>query len=114
MNKEMEERLLDAVNQYYTEEFGEDTVISKIPDNNTLGLAYTTYDFGDDYERDIQVDFSLALLSYLNYIDNDMVLNQKIDELEEFVEYIRNATFDEVIEDCISKGYEIFGGREDV
>lgn len=111
MDKDIEERVLNAVNQYYNDEFGEDTVISKIPDNKTLGLAYTTYDFGDEHERDIQVDFALDSLSYLNYIDDDLILNQEVDELEEFIEYISNATFDEVIRDCISEGSKLYGDK---
>lgn len=101
--------LMDAVNNYFASEFGEDSAIDKIPNDGIVHLAYTTYDFGDGEERDVQVDFDLANLKYLNYIDDELVLEEERESTEAFIEELSRCDFDAIIADCVHKGFELFG-----
>ena len=64
--------LLKAVNRYLVREFDEDAKLKKIPEDGILHLAYTTYEFGDDEEHEIQVDFDL--LNQL-HLKNNIVID---------------------------------------
>lgn len=77
MDKEQEQRLLEALNEYYNNE-GWDSKDS-IPEDGIIPIGYTTYDFDDDCEHDIEVKFDLNELCYLNYIDSEMVLKEDVD-----------------------------------
>ena len=70
--------LLKAVNRYLVREFDSDSALEKIPEDGIFHLAYTTYEFGDDKEHEIQVDFDLLNLKYLNYIDGVLVLEEEV------------------------------------
>ena len=110
MNKEEKQELLRAVNEYLYDEFGE--VIQDIPEDGILNLAYTTYDFGDGIERDIQVDFDLNSLKYLNYIDGELVLEEPRGCLSDFIDEIEGCGFDDMIRDVVHKGWAIYGSDE--
>ena len=101
--------LMDALNNYFISEFGEDSAISAIPNDGIIHLAYTTYEFGDDEIRDVQVDFDLANLKYLNYIDDELVLEERRESIEAFIEELSRCDFDAIIADCVRKGFELFG-----
>ena len=47
-------------------------------------------------------------LCYLNYIDSEMVLKEYVDSIEQFIEDL-NASFDDMIYNCLKKGREIYG-----
>ena len=102
------DNLMDALNNYFISEFGEDSAINKIPDDGIIHLAYTTYDFGDE-ERDVQVDFDLANLKYLNYIDDELVLEERRESIEAFIEELSGCDINAIIADCVHKGFELFG-----
>lgn len=110
MDKEKEQRLLEALNEYYNNE-GFDS-IDKIPLDGIIHLAYTTYDFDDDYEHDIEVKFDLNELCYLDYIDSEMVLKEDVDSIEQFIDDL-NASFDDMIYNCLKKGREIYGDNNE-
>ena len=57
MTKEQEQRLLEALNEYYNNE-GWDSKDS-IPEDGLIPLGYTTSDLDDDYEHDIEIKFIL-------------------------------------------------------
>lgn len=101
-------KLLEALNRYFTSEFGEDSAIDKIPGDGILHLAYTTYDFGDGEEREVQVDFDLLNLKYLNYIDDELVLEEARECEQEFIDEIKCCGFDDIIRDCVHKGFELY------
>lgn len=106
MTKEQEQRLLEALNEYYNNE-GWDSKDS-IPEDGIIPLGYTTYDFDDDCEHDIEIEFNLNELCYLNYIDSEMVLKEDVDLIEQLIEDL-NASFDDMIYNCLKKGREIYG-----
>lgn len=106
MTKEQEQRLLESLNEYYNNE-GWDSKDS-IPEDGLIPLGYTTYDFDDDCEHDIEVKFDLNELCYLNYIDFKLVLKEYVDSIEQFIEDL-NASFDDMIYNCLKKGREIYG-----
>lgn len=101
--------LLDALNRYYVSEFGEDSVIDKIPDDGIIHLAYTTYAFKEDEEKELQVDFDLINLKYLNYLDGELVLEEKRENMQDFIEEINCCSFDDIIRECVHKGFELYG-----
>ena len=108
MTKEQEQRLLEALNEYYNNE-GWDSKDS-IPEDGILSLGYTTYDLDDDEEHDIEIKFDLNELCYLNYIDFELVLKEYVDSFEQLLEDL-NASFDDILYNCIKKGREIYGGK---
>lgn len=74
--------------------------INTASDNvSTLSIAYTTYDFSDGREREIQVDYDLKQVMYMYYIDGTLTgiepcnYNNAAYELSncEFMDYIRAA-----------------------
>ena len=108
MTKEQEQRLLEALNEYYNNE-GWDSKDS-IPEDGILSLGYTTYDLDDDEEHDIEIKFDLNELCYLNYIDFELVLKEYVDSFEQLLEDL-NASFDDMIYNCLKKGREIYRGK---
>ena len=110
MTKEQEQRLLEALNEYYNNE-GWDSKDS-IPEDGIIPIGYTTYDLDDDCEHDIEIEFNLNDLCYLNYIDSELVLKEPIDSIEQLIEDL-NASFDDMIYNCLKKGREIYGDNND-
>lgn len=106
MDKEQEQRLLEALNEYYNNE-GWDSKDS-IPEDGIIPIGYTTYDFDDDCEHDIEVKFDLNELCYLNYVDFELVLKEYVDSVEQLIEDL-NASFDDMIYNCLEKGRELYG-----
>lgn len=104
----MLDKVLEVLNDYYIREFDSDAVLSKLPEDSILHLAYTTYDF-DGQERDVQVDFDLKRLVFQNYIDSVLVLEEKRDSIDEFLEELLSCSFEDVIRECVYKGFELFG-----
>ena len=101
-------QLIEALNTFFVSEYGEDSEIDKIPDDGIIQLAYTTYDFGDGVERDIQVNFNLTNLKYLNYIDGVLVNKDKARDnrssIQDFIDEIPNCTAEDLTRDCIDDG----------
>ena len=110
MDKQLEQRLLEALNEYYNNE-GWDSKDS-IPEDGIIPIGYTTYDFDDDCEHDIEVKFDLNELCYLNYIDFELILKEYVDSIEQFIDDL-NASFDDMIYNCLKKGREIYGENND-
>ena len=105
-------KLLKAVNKYFVREFDEDAKLDRIPEDGIFHLAYTTYEFGDGKEHEIQVDFDLLNLKYLNYIDWELVLEEPRDCLSDFIDEIAGCGFDDMIRDVVHKGWAIYGSDE--
>ena len=108
MYKEQQERLLEALNEYYNNE-GWDSKDS-IPEDGLIPLGYTTSDLDDDYEHDIEIKFDLKELCYLNYVDFELVLKEYVYSFEQLLEDL-NASFDDISYNCLKKGREIYGGK---
>ncbi len=100
--------LIDALNKYFVSEFGEDSEIKTIPEDGIIHLAYTTYDFGDGKEREMQVDFDLTKLKYLGYIEDKLVLEEPRDSVQDFIKEIDCCSFDDIISNCVHKGFELY------
>ena len=104
--------LLKAVNRYLVREFDEDAKLERIPEDGIFHLAYTTYEFGDGKVHEIQVDFDLLNLKYLNYIDGKLVLEEPRDCLSDFINEIEGCNYDDMIRNSIDKGWEIYSSNE--
>ena len=100
--------LLKAVNRYLVREFDEDAKLERIPEDGILALAYTTYAVGDDKEHELQVDFDLLNLKYLNYIDGKLVLEESRECEQEFIDEMKACEFDDIIRDVVHKGFELY------
>lgn len=94
----MEKELIDALNEYYACAFDGDVMIDKLPDDGIVHLAYTETCAG----QEIQVDFDINNLKYLNYIDGELVLEEKRDSIQEFIVEIANCGFSDIVWDCLN------------
>ena len=110
MNKGQEQRLLEALNEYYNNE-GWDSKDS-IPEDGLIPLGYTTSDLDDDYEHDIEIKFDLKELCYLNYVDFELVLKEYVYSFEQLLEDL-NASFDDISYNCLKKGRERYMEAKD-
>lgn len=102
------DRLLKAINSYFVKEFDEKALINTLPEDGIIHLAYTTYEFDDGTEHELQVDFDLKSLSYLNYIDEILVLKEERESLLDFIEEIESCDFDDIIRDCVNEGFKLY------
>lgn len=102
-------KLIDAVNEYIDREYGEDSEIKEVPEDGIIPIAYTTYDFDDGIEHEIQVSFDVNNLKYLNYIDDELVLEEPRITVDEFIDEITSCDFNDIIRNCVHKGYELYG-----
>lgn len=102
------DRLLKAINSYFVKEFDEKAMIAALPEDGIIHLSYTTYEFDDGTEHELQVDFDLKSLSYLNYIDSILVLKEERESLSDFIEEIVNCDFDDIIRDCVNEGFRLY------
>ena len=104
------DEFLELVSEYTMEEFGEKC----IAEDGVVHLAYTTYIFDrhSKYEREIQVDFDINRMSFMNYIDGELVLEEKRESLKDVGEEIAGCSFEDIIRDCVYKGYELYFEEE--
>ena len=100
--------LLKAVNRCLVREFDEDAALKRIPEDGIFHLAYTTYEFGDEEEHEIQVDFDILNLKYLNYIDGKLVLEEPRECEQEFIDEMKACEFDDIIRDVVRRGFELY------
>ena len=77
-------------------------------EDGIIPLAFTEYTFGDD-DYEIQVSFDINKVAFINYIDGDVVLVEPRDSLSEAGQEISECSFDEMIYNCLCKGYELYG-----
>ena len=103
------DKLLDAINDFYIREFDDYSGV-EVPEDKIIPLCYTTYDFGDGDEHEIQVSIDCKNRAYLNYIDNELVLTEARDSLAEIAAEISCSGFEDIIRDCVYKGLEMFAG----
>lgn len=104
------DEFLELASEYTMEEFGEKC----IAEDGVVHLAYTSYTFDSDgkYERDIQVDFDINRMSFMNYIDGELVLEEKRESLKDVGEEISGCSFEDIIRDCVFKGFDLYGEEE--
>lgn len=100
------EKLLVACNEYRAREGFE--LLDKLPADGILHMAFTTYDFPDGEEREVQVDFDVNRMCYLNYIDDELVLEEFRANLSDVADEISWCSFDSMIQSAIDKGCEIY------
>ena len=103
-NREQGEFML-CVNRYTMYEF--DSYVYMDADG-IVPLAFTEYTFGDD-DYEIQVSFDINKVAFINYIDGEVVLVEPRDSLAEAGQEISECSFDDMIYNCLCKGYELYG-----
>ena len=102
-NREQGEFML-CVNRYTMYEF--DSYVYMDADG-IVPLAFTEYTFGDD-DYEIQVSFDINKVAFVNYIDGEVVLVEPRDSLKEAGQEISECSFDDMIYNCLCKGYELY------
>lgn len=103
-NRDQGEFML-RVNKYSLDEFDS---YAYMDDYGIIPLAFTEYTFGDD-DYDIQVSFDINKVCFINYIDDEAVLVEPRDSLKEAGQEISECSFDDMIYNCLCKGYELYG-----
>ena len=103
-NREQGEFML-CVNRYNINVFDSYTYMEA---DGIITLAQTVYTFGDD-DYEIQVSFDINKVAFINYIDGEVVLVEPRDSLSEAGQEISECSFDEMIYNCLCKGYELYG-----
>ena len=103
-NREQGEFML-RVNEYSLDEFDS---YAYMDEDGIIPLAFTEYTFGDD-DYEIQVSFDINKVAFINYIDGEVVLVEPRDSLSEAGQEISECSFDEMIYNCLCKGYELYG-----
>ena len=107
MIKYKKARVIEALNNYLMHEWFD--IIDELPEDGIIPLAWTISGLDDDEEHDIEIKLDLNELCYLNYIDGKMVLKEPIDSIEQLIKDLNNASFDDMIYNCLKKGREIYG-----
>ena len=103
-NREQGEFMIN-VNKYSLDEFDSYAYMDA---DGIVPLAFTEYTFGhDDYE--IQASFDIKKVAFVNYIDGEVVLVEPRDSLAEAGQEISECSFDDMIYNCLCKGYELYG-----
>ena len=103
-NREQGEFML-CVNRYTMYEFDSYAYMDA---DGIIPLAFTEYTFGDD-DYEIQVSFDINKVCFINYIDDEVVLVEPRDSLKEAGQDISECSFDDMIYNCLCKGYELYG-----
>ena len=103
-NREQAEFMIN-VNKYSLDEFDS---YAYMDEDGIIPLAFTEYTFGDD-DYEIQVSFDINKVAFINYIDGEVVLVEPRDSLSEAGQEISECSFDEMIYNCLCKGYELYG-----
>ena len=103
-NREQGEFMIN-VNKYSLDEFDSYAYMDA---DGIIPLAFTEYTFGDD-DYEIQVSFDINKVAFINYIDGEVVLVEPRDSLSEAGQEISECSFDEMIYNCLCKGYELYG-----
>ena len=103
-NREQGEFML-CVNRYTMDEFDSYAYMDA---DGIIPLAFTEYTFGDD-DYEIQVSFDINKVCFINYIDDEVVLVEPRDSLKEAGQEISECSFDDMIYNCLCKGYELYG-----
>ena len=103
-NREQGEFML-CVNRYTMYEFDSYAYMDA---DGIVPLAFTEYTFGDD-DYEIQVSFDINKVCFINYIDGEVVLVEPRDSLAEAGQEISECSFDDMIYNCLRKGYELYG-----
>ena len=101
MTKEQEQRLIEALSEYYRDnEWG--TYIDKLPEDNILPLGVEDYSCRyhefDDFHV-LNLYFDLDKMSYLNYIDGKL---ERIDEPIDIETLIKNL--EDTNTGCLASG----------
>ena len=103
-NREQGEFMIN-VNKYSLDEFDS---YAYMDEDGIIPLAFTEYTFGDD-DYEIQVSFDINKVAFVNYIDGEVVLVEPRDSLAEAGQEISECSFDDMIYNCLCKGYELYG-----
>ncbi len=106
MTDKQKKRILDAYNDYVYREYSEEG-LDELPEGGVLPIAFTTYEFDDNawFTHEIQVNFDLDTMQWMNYIDDELVLAQPSD-VDSLVGSL-GASFDDIIRDCLSEGFRL-------
>ncbi len=99
---ETKQRLLYALQNFFEREYDQeiqslDEFLSIIP------IAYTTT---ENETLEVQVNFNLKKLQWEEFIGDELVYVHERNSLEEFINEIENATFDEIVSDILYEANE--------
>lgn len=115
MTEEQKKKLADAYVNYCRREYGEypydrnkEYPESCIPEGGVIPVCFTTYEFDEDskYTHEIQINFDLDSMCWLNYIDDELVLAQQ-SSIDSFISDLSVCSFDEIIHDCVMEGFRL-------
>lgn len=106
----IKERLFEAVNAYSMREFDTDMYkrVEDIP--QVLAIAYTTT---EDNEHEVQINFDLSDLSWKEYIDNVLWRVERRTTLQDFIDEIEYASFDEIVSDTLYDAENMYEEEEE-
>lgn len=107
-NKKQEAKILDALNGYYKREGWEP--IDELPEDGIIPLGHLLHKLDDNRKHVLEIRFDLNKLSYLNYIDDMLVLGQDIESLDRFIYHLESCDLMHMIWDCIDEGNRMYGG----
>ena len=108
LNKEQEEKLLEALNGYYKR--NEWDSIDELPEDGIIPLGHYLRKLGDNRKHVLEIRFDLNKLSYLNYIDDMLVLVEDIESLDRFIYHLESCKLIHMIWNCIDEGNRMYGG----
>lgn len=107
----MDKELINALNSFFISEYGDDATIDKLPNNGIIHLAYAIYELDNGEQKEMQVDFDLTNLKYLNYVDNILVSKDlprdTRDSIQDFIVEINICTFEDLMRECIND-YQLY------
>ena len=100
----MKSKLLEVLRAYEIREF-EETKHNTVEDIPTvINLAYTTT---SSEKHEVQVNFDTEKLEWQEYIDNELKIVSKRNSLEEFINELSYASFDEIVSDILWMAEEL-------
>lgn len=111
MYKEVLEKLLEAINAYYEQEFGNVNAFESIDDIPTIiQLAYTT---SENNKHEVQSYFNLDNLQWEEYVDDKLILVDKRDSLGDFIDELNCADYDSIISDILFEANKLDGEEDE-
>lgn len=83
------EQCIDVINDYYEEEFGDDSYVDRNKLDN-VGLLYTTYELDDGGEVDVQVTADLinCRITFEAYGDIDVYEEEQFNSLKDMYDWL--------------------------
>ena len=106
MTEEQRKKIQEQFDRFCWREYRQDA--EEIPDTGVIPVCFTTYEFDEDskYTHEIQINFDLDSMCWLNHIDDELVLTQQ-SSIDSFISDLSVCSFDEIIHDCVMEGFRL-------